>query len=372
MTRSFDLGVADASARLDELVHRCTNGETFGVRRDDRVVATLSGVGDAPNPPRATPFPPARRVESARCGFCVHEAGPADGVPLLMLHGWPELARSWAPVFGPLAEAGYRCIMPDLKGFGASDRPDEVGAYAASEMTADFCALLDALSVARAVIVGHDWGGALAWPMGWRHPGRVLGIASLCTPHPARAPAPPLPIFERRFGPEHYICRFQDPGAADRAFGGREDAFFRFLFRPGVPRERWPALFPGVTHIPDRFAEWTPAGARPPVMGEADLAAYARAYAASGHRTPTHVYRNIDRNWREAEGADLTIRCPALMVTAARDVLLPPEASDGMETRCLDLARAEVECGHWAMWEAPEAVTAALLGWLTARFPVPA
>ncbi len=65
-----------------------------------------------------TPFPPARRVETARGGFSVHEAGPPDGVPLLMLHGWPELAHSWAPVHGALAEAGYRCLMPDLKGFG--------------------------------------------------------------------------------------------------------------------------------------------------------------------------------------------------------------------------------------------------------------
>ena len=369
MARSFDLDVAEAETRLDELVHRCTNGGSFGVERDGRLAMVMDGPEDAPDAPRATPFPPARRVPTARCAFSVHEAGPADGVPLLMLHGWPELAHSWAPVCAPLAEAGYRCVMPDLKGFGASDRPDDASAYAASEVTADFCALLDALGIARAVIVGHDWGGALAWPMGWQHPGRVLGVASVCTPHPPRAPAPPLSIFERRFGPEHYICRFQDEDAADAAFGGREAAFFRFLFRPGVPRARWAELFPEVTHIPDRFAAWSPEGARPPVMGEADLAVYERAYAASGHRTPTHVYRNIDRNWSDSEGADLTVRCPTLMITAARDVLLPPEASEGMEDRCPDLTRAEADCGHWAMWEAPEAVTAALLSWLTARFP---
>ena len=316
-----------------------------------------------------TRFPPPRRVETARAAFSVHEAGPPDGVPLLMLHGWPELAHSWAPVFGPLAEAGYRCVMPDLLGFGASDRPDEAARYAVAELTADHAALLDALGIPRAVIVGHDWGGAIAWPMGWQQAERCLGVASVCTPHPARAPAPPVAILERRFGPEHYICRFQDQDGPDAAFGGREADFFRFLFRPGVPRVRWAGLFPGVTHIPDRFAAWSPEGARPPVMSDADLAVYERAYAATGHRTPTHVYRNINRNWADSEDADLTVRCPALMITAARDVLLPPEASEGMEARCPDLTRAEADCGHWAMWEAPEAVADALLGWLTERFP---
>ena len=316
-----------------------------------------------------TPFPPARRVETARGHRSVHEAGPQDGVPLLMLHGWPELARSWAPVFGPLAAAGYRCVMPDLAGFGASDAPNDARAYAMDALVADQAALLDALGIERAVIVGHDWGGAIAWPMGWREPDRCLGVASICTPHPARAPAPPLSIFARKGGADHYIVRFQDEDAPDAAFGGREDAFFRFLFRPGPPRERWGALLPEALWLTEQFERFDPAGARPPVMSDADLAVYADAYARTGHRTPTHVYRMIDENWRQTEGRDLTVRAPSLMITASRDMMLPPEASEGMEERVPDLTRARVDSGHWAMWEAPGAVTDALLGWLRDRFP---
>ncbi len=205
--------------------------------------------------------------------------------------------------------------------------------------------------------------------MGWRHPERCLGIASLCTPHSGRAPAPPLAIFEQRFGPEHYIVRFQDEGLPDRVFGGREDAFFRFVFRPGPPREQWGKLFPGVTHLTDRFEGWEADGARPPVMSDGDLSVYADAYRRTGHRTPTHLYRMIDENWRQTEGRDLTIHCPALMVTAERDVFLPPEMSEGMEERVPDLARATVDAGHWVTWEAPGPVTETLLRWLTERFP---
>ena len=316
-----------------------------------------------------TPFPAPRRVETARGPLSLHEAGPAEGVPLLMLHGWPELAHSWAKVFPGLAEAGYRCLMPDLKGFGASHRPDDARTYAMDELCADQAALLDALGLENAVLIGHDWGGAIVWPMGWRHPARCRGVASVCTPHVPRAPYPPLSIFERRFGPEHYIVRFQDEGAPDAAFGGREADFFRFLFRPGPPRERWKDLLPQALWLTDQFEDFDASAARPPVMSDADLAVYEAAYARSGHRTPTHVYRMIDENWRQTEGCDLTVRCPSLMITTERDMMLPPEAADGMEALVPDLARARIDSGHWAMWEAPEAVSAALLSWLQDRFP---
>lgn len=319
---------------------------------------------------RPTPFPEPFRLETARGGFSLHEAGPADGIPLVMLHGWPELAHSWAPVYGPLAEAGYRCLMPDLKGFGASDRPRDASAYSAAEMTADFCAMLDALKIERAIFAGHDWGGALVWPMGWRHPDRVMGIIGLCTPHTALPPVPPLGILEKRYTAEHYIVRFQDEDLPDRVFGGKEPLFFRFVFRHGPPQADWPSLFPEITWLPVRFREADPAKMGPPVMGEGDLRVYEEAYAGTGHKTPTHVYRNIDENWRAAQSKDMTIRVPSLMMTAERDIFLPPMASLGMETLVPDLTRAMIDSGHWVTWEAPGEVSRIMLDWLTARFPV--
>ena len=139
-------------------------------------------------------FPEPRLVQAGDVTFSVHEAGPEDGLPLLLLHGWPELAFSWAPMVQALTQAGCRLIMPDLKGFGRSSKPEDPDAYTMTAMTGDYPKLLDALGYDKVVLIGHDWGGAIIWPLAQRHADRALGVAALCTPHPALAPAPPLAI----------------------------------------------------------------------------------------------------------------------------------------------------------------------------------
>lgn len=311
-------------------------------------------------------FPAPRLVEAGDVTFSVHEAGPEDGLPLLMLHGWPELAFSWAPVVPALTEAGCRLVMPDLKGFGGSSKPSDPEAYGMARLTGDFRALLDALGVAKAVYVGHDWGGAIVWAMAQRHPDRALGVASFCTPFPEVAPAPPMSIFRKRFGDRFYMVQFQDEDLPDRAFGGREDGFFRFVFRPGPPRAVWPKLLPGALELPDRFAEFE-GGATDCVVPDDALEVYAEAYRRSGHKTPTMLYRAIDRHREERLAFDPKIGIPALMVTAERDLMLPPEASIGMEDRIADLSRATLDSGHWVTWEAGAAAADALLSWLRGK-----
>lgn len=312
-------------------------------------------------------FPEPRLVTAGDVMFSVHEAGPEDGFPLLMLHGWPELAFSWAPLVPALTAAGCKLYMPDLKGFGGSSKPTDPDAYQMSVIAEDYRNLLDALGLEKVLLVGHDWGGAVVWPLTQRVGERVIGVASFCTPYPAIAPAPPLAIYQKKMGPDFYINQFQDPQCPDRVFGGREDDFFRFIMRPGPPREIWPKLIPAALEIPKRFAEdqgpWPES-----VVPEECISVYADAYAASGHEAPTMVYRLIDRHWEERKAFDPEITVPALMVTASRDMMLPPEASLGMEERCTDLSRAELDSGHWVMWEASEAAGNALVGWLKDRF----
>ena len=308
-------------------------------------------------------FPEPRLVEAGDVTFSVHEAGPEDGLPLLMLHGWPELAFSWAPLMEPLVAAGYRLIMPDLKGFGGSSKPLDPDAYRMSVAAEDYQRLLDALGIEKAVFVGHDWGGAIVWPLTQRAQNRALGVASFCTPYPDLAPAPPLSIWQKRMGEEFYINAFQDPQLPDRAFGGREADFFRFMFRPGAPRSAWPKLMKTALNLPTRFAQ--DQGPWPDCIVSDDvIEVYAKAYAASGHEGPTMVYRAIDLHWEERSAFDPDITVPALMVTAERDMMLPPEASEGMEKRCKNLSRATLDSGHWAMWERPKEAAEILLGWL--------
>lgn len=308
-------------------------------------------------------FPEPRVIEANGTAFSVHVAGPEDGVPALLLHGWPELAFSWAKMVPALTDAGLKLHMPDLKGFGRTAGPDDREAYSMTALTGDMAALIDALGLDKVVMIGHDWGGAIIWPLAQRHAGRSLGVASLCTPYPALAPAPPLAIYEKKMGERFYIIQFQDEDLPDRVFGGREEEFFPFIMRSAPPREQQAGLMPGAMALPDRFRK-----AKGPytdvIVPEEALPVYVEAYKRSGHKTPTMVYRMIDRHWEERKAFDPAIELPALMVTASRDLMLPPEMSAGMEERIPNLSRAEVDSGHWMMWEKPDEASAAIVGWL--------
>src|SRR5436305_8041608 len=141
-----------------------------------------------------------------------------EGDPTLVpLHGFPELGYSWRHQIEPLTEAGYRVIVPDLRGFGRSDVPEDTAAYGIDVLSRDVLTLLDEAGVERGVVIGHDWGSDVAWKTAWMHPERVSALAWLSVPFAPRAPAPPLEIMRRQLGADRYMVWFQEPGVADRA-----------------------------------------------------------------------------------------------------------------------------------------------------------
>lgn len=117
--------------------------------------------------------------------FDVLDRGPASGEVVVLLHGFPQQPSSWDGVAGRLNTSGLRTLVPSLRGYTATSRPRPRRAYTSMETTADVVALLDAAGVARAHIVGHDWGGAPAWGMASWHPERTASVTVLSTPHPA-------------------------------------------------------------------------------------------------------------------------------------------------------------------------------------------
>ena len=152
--------------------------------------------------------------------------------PVILLHGFPESHRTWAKV-APLLADRFRLVMPDLRGFGDSDRPQDVAAYATDTLVADLFALADALGVDRFALVGHDWGGAVAWAAALRGNPRIERLAIVNSPHPA--------IFQRSIidddaqrAASQYIRAFRDPGmeAAVAAMG--VERFFDKSFRGHV------------------------------------------------------------------------------------------------------------------------------------------
>ncbi len=166
--------------------------------------------------------------------------GPDDGVPVVLLHGFPQSAASWEPVAGLLDGTGLRLVAPDQRGYSARARPDDVAAYAVEELAGDVLALVDALVEGsgheRVHLVGHDWGASVAWWVAAHHPERLHTLTALSVPH--------LAAFGRLLvsDPEQrersaYLKVFRRPGAAEEQLLADGEAGLRAVYAGRVPPE---------------------------------------------------------------------------------------------------------------------------------------
>jgi pimeloyl-ACP methyl ester carboxylesterase len=149
------------------------------------------------------------------------EAGPADGPLVVLLHGFPEFWYGWRRQIGPLAEAGYRVLVPDQRGYNTSDKPGSVADYRIELLAADVLALIHEAGRDRATVVGHDWGAAVAWWLGSHHPERLERLAILNVPHPF-VMRRHLLVNPRQFLRSWYIFSFQIPWMAEWSFRWRD------------------------------------------------------------------------------------------------------------------------------------------------------
>ena len=106
-----------------------------------------------------------------------------DGEPIILVHGWPESWYSWRHQINPLVEAGYKIIVPDVRGYGNSDRPIKVSDYSMKKITSDIIGILDFIEEEKAHIIGHDWGAPISWYTSLLHPDRILSVTGLSVPH---------------------------------------------------------------------------------------------------------------------------------------------------------------------------------------------
>jgi pimeloyl-ACP methyl ester carboxylesterase len=158
-------------------------------------------------------------------GISLYVEEHGDGVPVLLLHGWPDSARLWRHQVPVLADAGYRVITPDLRGFGRSARPDGVAAYRLRTVVEDVSALLNQLDIDQAHVVGHDWGAAVAWLTAMLAPDRVRTLTAISVPHP-RAPAT-----VRQQEMAWYQLFFQFPEVAEASVAHDDWAWLRTFSR---------------------------------------------------------------------------------------------------------------------------------------------
>ena len=264
-----------------------------------------------------------------------------SGPLVLFLHGFPEYSYSWRYQLGPVADAGFRAVAIDLPGYGRSDKPDVD--YDVEWVNRCLADLITGLGHERAVIVGHDFGGLLAWPFARRYPGLTAGIVGLNTPD---LPRPPVPwtVYIRESGASQndYVLQFQRRGPAEELFERDPEGFLRFFFTG-------------------------PATVKKEVFTDEVIAAYVDIFKMKGAITPPlEYYRNLDRNWDLTEDlADLKVDVPCLMITAEGDPVLHPGLAKGMDARVPDLETVLIEdCGHWTQQEQPEETNEHLLSYL--------
>jgi epoxide hydrolase A/B len=319
------------------------------------------------------------QTNGIRMGF--YEAGPkTDRPPVVLCHGWPEIAFSWRHQIKALGEAGIRVIAPDQRGYGATDRPEPVEAYDLEHLTADLAGLLDCLGIDKAVFVGHDWGGFVVWQMALRHPDRVAGVVGLNTPHANRAASDPIELMRKRFGEHMYIVQFQGPSReADKIFNSRVEQTFDAFMRKPVPRRDSTAEPPtaGIgasprlnLAFPQMIAGYDARhDPRTPILSAEEKQVFVDTFTRTGFTGGINWYRNWTRNWERAAGLDHTVRVPSLMIMAENDAVLPPSAADGMEKIVPDLEKYLVRAsGHWTQQEKPQEVSAKLIEWRRRRF----
>lgn len=314
-------------------------------------------------------FPKANIVDAGEVRIATYERGVPhamkDAPPVLLIHGWPEIAYSWKHQLPALADAGYRAVAMDVRGFGHSDAPRDVGAYTIEKLVGDIEGVLGALGIREVVLCGHDWGGIIVWHAARMLENRVRGVISVCTPHMKHPPADPIEIFKRRHGDKHYFVAFQEEGAPEAIFEQDPLAVFKMLFRKTPPGTKLTSeMFYLVEHYKAYLAAGTP-DLPGQVMSDADLQVYAGAYLNSGFHGGVNLYRNTTHNWHHDKKLSDDINQPSLMISTADDLFLPPEHTQPMVQMIPDLERVVVpDCGHWAMWEKPDAINTHMIEWL--------
>ncbi len=297
---------------------------------------------------------------------------PSEMPPVVLCHGYPELAFSWRHQLVGLPQAGIRAIAPDLRGYGLTSAPDAIEAYDLDTLTGDLAALLDAKGIEKAVFCGHDWGGLIVWAMATRRPDRVAGVIGVNTPYTKRPPIDPIALYEQRFGPDHYIIFFQKPGAMEAILEEDVDKTFRFYMRrSSVTPLEFDARPEGKRNHAFQLAlqSFDKSKATHPLLTAAEHQVYVDTFTRTGFRGGINWYRNFTRNWLDsADIPDLVVQ-PSLMIMAENDVVLPPSAADGMEKYVPDLDRVLIHgCGHWTQQEKPDETNSAIADWMHKRF----
>lgn len=313
----------------------------------------------------------------------------AEAAPLLIfVHGWPELSRSWRHQLPAFAALGFRCVAPDMRGYGRSDTYPRHEDFAQEVIVQDMLELLTSLDRDKAVWIGHDWGSPVVWNLAAHHPDKVVGVASLCVPYLSSGFTleTVVPLVDRSVYPADkfpagqwdYQCFYEESfDKAVASFEANIRNVVKALFRKGNPER---VGQPSITAMVRAAGGWFGGGACPDlprdadVVTEEDVEAYTAALTRNGFFGPDSWYMNHKRNGayakRAKNGGKLSM--PVLFLHGAYDFTcetMHSKLAEPMRRDCADLSEAVVKSGHWMAQERPVDVNVALARWLAAKLP---
>jgi len=260
--------------------------------------------------------------------------GPKDGPPVILLHGFPESWWAWRKQIAPLAKRGFLVIVPDLRGYGDSAAPEGVDNYTLDRLAADIVGIADALGVERFDLVGHDWGGVIAWAVAGHYPDRVRRLVAIAAPHPDVMRGQML-RHPRQWLRSAYIGFFQLPRLPEKMLRARD---FRRLRASLVKTSR-----------PDTFSA-------------AELDRYTAAWRRTGRLTAMLNYYRALRRKRHPIGP---IAAPTLILWGKEDRFLGTHLAEASGEMCADAAVLyRPEATHWLHLEESEWLTDQIAGFL--------
>jgi len=300
---------------------------------------------------------------------CVVEG---DGPLVIMIHGWPESWYSWRHQIGSVRDAGYRVVVPDVRGYGGSDAPHAVEAYDMESLVGDALGLIDHFGEKQAILFGHDWGAPIVWNTAALHPDRVHAVAALSVPYSPRRQMSSVELWRQIYaGRFFYQLYFQEPGVAESEFETDVRTALRKIYYAGSG-DSPKGMFRADKGPDERMLDDLPDPAvLPGWLAEQDIDYYVSQFQKSGFRGPLNRYRNQQRDWdRLTALTDARITRPACFIAGRRDGVLKfiPnfDMVENMKRWVDDLRVCEVieGAGHWIQQERPAQVTALLLGFL--------
>jgi pimeloyl-ACP methyl ester carboxylesterase len=303
-------------------------------------------------------------------GIRLHVAEQGEGPLVILCHGFPECWYSWRHQLPALAKAGFRAVAPDLRGYGHSDRPEEVENYTILYDLGDIVGLVDALGAEQAVIAGHDIGATIAWQAALLRPDRFRGVIALSPPFRSRAfggSVPPTTLMPRNKDAVFYQLFLQTPDA-EAALGRDLRRTFRSQFY-SLSGDRPPgAGFPGGM-IPLKGGALTDPPSLPVWVTDSDIDVYVDEFTRSGLHGALSWWRNIDRSWElMAAFAGASVTVPALYIAGDRDFVVGAFQQDiAKQSILVPKLRPAIMlpgCGHWTQQERPAEVSAAMIDFL--------